>query len=347
MKQLLYKIKLNKYLNECFYAMLIDRREENIHPNRFLILVVFKEKNISDILKLTRISKDDMYLNPLPLVNYYGFALGKIKWEKIGELDVNIDLIKNWAFKSSHYPMFGDLERHLNLDWYINLNDNETAYNIKYNQKWSNLELEEVYSESNADFRIALEYCRINRIPYEKGIKDFNKDDFFFQHRMKELDLIVSATALVDIYQEIPDNKKGKCLELPFDIIIDKWVGLPKHEEENNEQEVKQEEETPSYFIVAEIVENLGPIEQGYRYEEELMEFLEEEGYGQVSGGGTGISTATGEIGYFEIEIMLYGDEVDKKIIEKIISKLEELGAPKGSSIYIEDTEEKIEFGIN
>lgn len=351
-KQYLFKIDLSKYLDEYFYALLIDRREQNFTSRRWIILVVFKDKNLDKLLKLKKISKSDLYLNPLPIQNHYFFSVEKIKWELIREMSFNIDLIKNWAFKSSMYPMTHRIELLKSLDWVVSINDIEAYYGAKFNTKWSNLELSETYSIKNIDFRLAIEYCRINKIPFEKGIKGFNTDSFL--DLSLELPLIYYTSALVDVYQELPDEEKGKCLELPKDVEIDNWLedmerreeATRKKEMEESENEAKNEEEQPSYFIIAHIPDSIGAIMQSYDYEDKLMEYLDEQAYGLVTGGGSSMNTETGKIVYFEIEFMLYGDKIDKKKIKKIITKLEEWGAPKGSNIFVVDTEEIIEFGL-
>ena len=53
----------------------------------------------------------------------------------------------------------------------------------------------------------------------------------------------------------------------------------------------------------------------------------------------------SGELKYCDVEIKLKGTEIDKNLINQIINKLEEFGAPKGSVLNIEKTKEKIYFG--
>ena len=86
------------------------------------------------------------------------------------------------------------------------------------------------------------------------------------------------------------------------------------------------------------------PIDRGEIYEDPLNEFLRINGIGQVTGGGT-LQLATGELEFCDVEIQLNSEEVDESHIKLIIDKLEELGAPKGSKLTIEKTEQKIEFG--
>lgn len=99
-------------------------------------------------------------------------------------------------------------------------------------------------------------------------------------------------------------------------------------------------------YIVATLNDKILPIDRGDTYEDPLDKLLKEMNLGEVTGGGT-MQYETGEIEYCDIEICLNTDQIDKNIIGQIIAKLEELGAPKGSSLLIEKTGEKIPFGIN
>ena len=97
-------------------------------------------------------------------------------------------------------------------------------------------------------------------------------------------------------------------------------------------------------YIVAQINDKVMPIDRGEIYEDPLDEFLKQKNYGEVSGGGTLLSKIN-EIEYCDVEIKLRGNEIDNQIINEIIAKLEEWGAPKGSKIKIENTGEEVGFG--
>lgn len=86
------------------------------------------------------------------------------------------------------------------------------------------------------------------------------------------------------------------------------------------------------------------PIDRGEIYEDPLDTFLKKMNYGEVTGGGTS-QHETGEIEHCDIEINLYSEVTDRELVQRIINKLEEPGAPKGSSLLIEKTGEKIPFG--
>ena len=106
-----------------------------------------------------------------------------------------------------------------------------------------------------------------------------------------------------------------------------------------NKQKVEE-----SNFIVATLNDKIMPIDRGEIYEDPLDEILIAENIGEVSGGGT-MQEKSGEISFCDVEIKLYGTEIDKTIIKNIIEKLENFGAPKGSFLTIEKTQEKINFG--
>ncbi|WP_296383604.1 hypothetical protein [Winogradskyella sp.] len=97
-------------------------------------------------------------------------------------------------------------------------------------------------------------------------------------------------------------------------------------------------------FIIATLNDKVMPIDRGEIYEDPLDEFLQMNGIGEVTGGGT-MQLKSGELEYCDVEIQLNSDEVNDGQIKAIIEKLQELGAPKGSKLIIEKTEQEIEFG--
>ena len=97
-------------------------------------------------------------------------------------------------------------------------------------------------------------------------------------------------------------------------------------------------------FIVIQLNEKIMPIDRGEIYEEPLDEFLRTNAYAEVTGGGT-MQAESGEIEFCDMEVLIYKGNDIEKIITEIISKLEIWGAPKGSHIEIQNTEEKITFG--
>jgi hypothetical protein len=97
-------------------------------------------------------------------------------------------------------------------------------------------------------------------------------------------------------------------------------------------------------FIVLQLNEKIMPIDRGIVYEDPIDEFLKSKKYGQVTGGGT-LQEETGELAYCDVEIKLSTNNIDKLVIAEIIDKIETMGAPKGSKLIIEKTQEEIPFG--
>ena len=84
------------------------------------------------------------------------------------------------------------------------------------------------------------------------------------------------------------------------------------------------------------------PLDRGERYEDPLIEVLAGNGYGEVTGGGTGQSE-NGEIAYCGIDINLLDVE---KGVPFICDFLAERGAPKGSALEFERNGEKMEVSF-
>ena len=101
--------------------------------------------------------------------------------------------------------------------------------------------------------------------------------------------------------------------------------------------------EEPSY-ILATLNDKIMPIDRGDIYEDPLEIILKENKWGEVSGGGT-MQNKFGEIDFCDVEIKLNDSEINRDIIDIIIEKLETFGAPKGSVLKIEKTQETIKFG--
>lgn len=105
-----------------------------------------------------------------------------------------------------------------------------------------------------------------------------------------------------------------------------------------------QKDKSLGNFIVATLNDKIMPLDRGEVYEDPLDEFIQKNGIGEVTGGGT-MQHESGEIDFCDVEIRLNSDNVIHDEIKLIVSKLEELGAPKGSKLTIEQTEEVVEFG--
>jgi hypothetical protein len=86
------------------------------------------------------------------------------------------------------------------------------------------------------------------------------------------------------------------------------------------------------------------PLDRGDRYEDPLAEALAENGFGEITGGGTGQS-ANGEIDYCGIDIDLFDTE---KGVPFICDFLAQCGAPRGSVLEYEENGQRVEvpFGF-
>ena len=97
-------------------------------------------------------------------------------------------------------------------------------------------------------------------------------------------------------------------------------------------------------LIIARLNDRAEPMDRGELYEDPLDEVLKKHGVGTVTGGGTQLGKDN-EIEFcdIEIEIRLPADEC----ITLIKNTLEELGAPKGSKLILDESSEELPFGSN
>ncbi|PJJ79489.1 hypothetical protein [Mucilaginibacter auburnensis] len=105
----------------------------------------------------------------------------------------------------------------------------------------------------------------------------------------------------------------------------------------------KTDKASEGVFIIAQLNDKIMPIDRGEVYEDPLDELLKLKGYGEISGGGT-LLELNNEVSYCDVEINL-NVEPSPEIIHEIVTKLELLGAPKGSKLIIESTGQTIPFG--
>ncbi len=99
---------------------------------------------------------------------------------------------------------------------------------------------------------------------------------------------------------------------------------------------------TSAQFLVATLNARLQPTHRGEFFEDPLDAALKASGRCEVSGGGTMVG-ASGEIQYCDIEVS--GAEIGPQDIALIVSKLDALGAPKGSKLKIEASGQEVKFG--
>lgn len=97
-------------------------------------------------------------------------------------------------------------------------------------------------------------------------------------------------------------------------------------------------------FAYARINARVLPMDRGERYEDPLMEALEENGLAEVTGGGT-MQAASGEILYCGIDLDLFDVE---KAVPFVCEFLGECGAPIGSKLEYEQDGKSVEvpFGF-
>src|SRR5262245_58912132 len=101
---------------------------------------------------------------------------------------------------------------------------------------------------------------------------------------------------------------------------------------------------TETILAYAKLNARIMPLDRGDRYEDPLIEALAENGYGEVTGGGTGQSEH-GEISYCGIDI-------DRRDVERGVpfscEFLSARGAPRGSALEYEHNVERVEapFGF-
>jgi hypothetical protein len=103
------------------------------------------------------------------------------------------------------------------------------------------------------------------------------------------------------------------------------------------------EDGADSTYIIVTLNERLQPMHRD-RYEDPLQEDLEAAGLGDVTGGGTQLGENR-EIEFCNIDIDVSGDLLAAATL--IATKLEELGAAKGSKLLIGATGEEVTFGRN
>lgn len=98
-------------------------------------------------------------------------------------------------------------------------------------------------------------------------------------------------------------------------------------------------------FICAKINDKVQPFDRWKIYADPLQEWLETNHFGTITGGGTFLEE-TGEIAAADLEICLDEKYANRELFTALVKFLEERGAPKGSELILDETEENIPFGI-
>ena len=96
------------------------------------------------------------------------------------------------------------------------------------------------------------------------------------------------------------------------------------------------------HFVFAKIMDHVGPMERGHRYEKPLDRDLEAQGLGMVTGGGTQMGK-DGGIEWIGLDIELIDLE---RGIEFTRRRLRELGVPSGSVLEYRVGEQKVSVEI-
>lgn len=104
------------------------------------------------------------------------------------------------------------------------------------------------------------------------------------------------------------------------------------------------ESDESDYTIVIQINDKVLPVEKRNLYLLPLHDFLAENNYGEICGGGI-LKEEPGEIIFCDIHVKLFQEEINSNVLDSIMKFLEDCGAPKGSKIIIEETHEEILFG--
>ncbi|MEO1135079.1 MAG: hypothetical protein AAFW68_00535 [Pseudomonadota bacterium] len=106
----------------------------------------------------------------------------------------------------------------------------------------------------------------------------------------------------------------------------------------------KEEPQDDGVFITARLNAKVQPIDRGDYYEDPLNDVLEEAGFGKVTGGGTQLTDAPCGIEFCDLEICVH--EASEETLAAIIQRLNDLGAPKGSRLIVEESGREFPFGI-
>ena len=107
----------------------------------------------------------------------------------------------------------------------------------------------------------------------------------------------------------------------------------------------KNEPQAGSQYLIARLNARVQPIDRGEYYEDPLHETLEKADLGEVTGGGTQLADEPAGIEFCDLEIRV--KEVSSNVVDTIVQRLEDLGAPKGSRLMVEGGEQTFPFGVN
>ena len=94
--------------------------------------------------------------------------------------------------------------------------------------------------------------------------------------------------------------------------------------------------------VIVQLNCRIQPMDRSEFFEDPLEEKLQAEGLGTITGGGT-LQKKTGEIEHCDLEIQVPSSSTE--VTHRIIALLHDLGAPKGSTLHVEDSGTEIPFG--
>jgi hypothetical protein len=100
----------------------------------------------------------------------------------------------------------------------------------------------------------------------------------------------------------------------------------------------------PPGHVTVTLNARIQPLHRGEIYEDPLSEWLREHDLGEVNGGGT-MQAVSGEIEYCDIEVELKA--LSEENLTRMVTILEQLGAPKGSRLTVESSGRQIPIGIH
>ena len=98
-----------------------------------------------------------------------------------------------------------------------------------------------------------------------------------------------------------------------------------------------------SVVVIARLNDRAQPIHRGELYEDPLNAVLQEQGLGEVTGGGTQLAE-DGEIEFCDIEIGLR--DAGEATLTAVRTAFEKLNAPKGSKLIVETSGQELPFGL-
>lgn len=106
----------------------------------------------------------------------------------------------------------------------------------------------------------------------------------------------------------------------------------------------KSENIPETVILTATINDKVMPIDRGMYYEDPIDEYLQAKQIGEIVGGGT-FQEQSGELSQCDISMQINAADATEEIIQWIIDTLEKQGAPKGSVLKNENTQEERSFG--